>query len=443
MRSGDRETIAKRVLAISQADETEVLVASSDTSLTRFTRNGIHQNVAARDVAVSVRAIAGKRTGVAATNRVDESSLRDVAERALAMARLAPEDPDFVALPKGEAAAPPPGSYSEATASASPALRATMTDTIFRIAEADGLWSAGYCSTGVSGYTIASSAGTLASFDGTEAGINVKMNGADSTGFAECYVNDVAGLDAHAIGAKAAAIARETAQPRAVEPGSWTVILEPAAFGELLSYLADHFSARAFDEGSSFYSGKLGETLLGSNVTIVDDYAQPLAPSSPYDYEGQRKERVTLIEQGVARDIVTDSYWAHKLQRRNTGHALPAPNSYGPQALNLLVMPGSKSTGELIASTQRGLLVTRFWYIRTVDQKHAIVTGMTRDGTFLIENGTIAGGVRNMRFNQSILGALRACEFSRDLRRTGGYSYSCVVPSAKIENFTFTSATEF
>ncbi|MBV9271423.1 MAG: TldD/PmbA family protein, partial [Candidatus Eremiobacteraeota bacterium] len=257
------------------------------------------------------------------------------------------------------------------------------------------------------------------------------------------YDSNVSAIDAYKAAEISGSKASTSAKPKNVDPGHWTVILEPAAFGELFMYLADHFSARAFDEGSSFLSGALGSTVLGENVTIRDDYAHPLDPSMPFDYEGQPTQRLALIENGVARNIVTDSYYAKKLNRENTGHALPAPNAYGPQALSLVVDPGTKSVDELIAQTQRGLLISRFWYIRTVDQKQAIVTGMTRDGTFMIENGKITGGVRNMRFNQSIIEALKNCELSNEQRRTGSYSYSCVVPTAKIEGFAFSSGTAF
>ncbi len=219
-------------------------------------------------------------------------------------------------------------------------------------------------------------------------------------------MNDSSELNGTRIGARAGEKARASAKPRSVDPGEWTVILEPAAFGELLTYVMGHFSAQNFDEGSSFFSGKLDEKFFSRSVTIVDDYSNELAPGMPFDYEAQPKERVLLVDRGVVRNIVTDSYYAKKLGRENTGHALPAPNAFGPHALNVVVEPGAISTDDLIAQTTRGLLVTRFWYIRTVDQKRAIVTGMTRDGTFLIENGRITGGVKNLRFNQSIVEAL-------------------------------------
>lgn len=444
MRKEQREELARRILQFSGADQTEVLVVSENSELTRFTQNAIHQNVAHADVSLSVRAISGKRTGVARTNDVtNEEALREVVRSAIAMAELAPEDPLQPALPSGGIAEAPAEAYVPATAGATPTLRARRAEEIFAVAEDAGQWAAGFVTTSATGVTIANSNGALASFDGTDSGLNVKMNADDSTGFAERYSHDVADIDATAAARIAAEKARASARPRAVDPGDWTVILEPAAFGELFMYLTHHFSAQSFDEGSSFLTGALGTPVLGENVTIRDDYAHPLAPGMPFDYEGQPKMRLPLVENGIARSVVTDSYYANKLRRENTGHALPAPNAHGPQATSLVVEAGSKPLERLIEETGRGLLISRFWYIRTVDQKKAVVTGMTRDGTFLIENGKISGGVRNMRFNHSVIEALKNCELSNELRRTGGYAYSCVVPSAKIDGFTFSSGTAF
>jgi predicted Zn-dependent protease len=294
-----------------------------------------------------------------------------------------------------------------------------------------------------SGITVANSQGVLASFDSTDAGCNAKFNAADSTGYAERLSHDVGEIDGGAIGAVAAEKARRSASPRAVDPGAWTVILEPAAFGELLAYITGHFSAQAYDEGSSFFSGDLGRRFAGENFTLVDEFAHPLHRGMPFDYEGTPTKRVVLADRGAASGIVTDTTWAAKLGWENTGHALPAPNAWGPHPRNVVVEAGTKSLEELIAQTKRGLLVSRFWYIRPVDQRKTIVTGMTRDGTFLIEDGALSGGVRNMRFNQSIVEALAHAEFSDAPVRTGGYSYSIVVPAAKIEGFTFTSSTDF
>ncbi|MDQ6932111.1 MAG: TldD/PmbA family protein [Candidatus Eremiobacteraeota bacterium] len=443
MNSAAREEIAARLLTQSPADQTEVVVYDQDFALTRFTQNAIHQNVAHSNSAVSIRAIIDNRTAVVQTNRLDEHSLQSAVDRACGLARLAPSDKLTPRLPPRASYNPPEGAYVEQTARATPQLRAQISEAIFRTAEAQGLWAAGYATTSSGGVSVANSTGARASFDGTDCAVNIKMNARDSTGYSEFYGNDVSQLDAAHAAAVAADKAQGSRRPISASPGKWTVIIEPAAFGELLSYLIDHFSAQSYDDGSSFLSNGLGKRYAGDNVTIVDDFSHSLAPGMPFDFEGTPTEKVSLLDAGVAKAIVTDSYWATKLSRANTGHALPAPNAQGPQASHLVVLPGSRSREELIAQTKRGLLISRFWYIRTVDRRQTTVTGMTRDGTFMIENGVLGGGIRNMRFNQSLLETLRNCEFASELRRTGGYSYSLVVPTVKVDNFHFTSGTDF
>jgi predicted Zn-dependent protease len=374
---------------------------------------------------------------------LDEAALREVVQRAGTIAEFAPRDAAFPGLPAGGPTHAPPNAFVAATAAATPDLRAKLAAEVFAVAENDRLWAAGFVKTSRESITIANSRGTLASFDGTDAGMNVKQNGASSTGFAERYSSGVGDLDARRVAKIAAGKVRRSTEPQAVDPGEWTVILEPAAFGELLSYLTDHFSAQAYDEGSSFLSEGLDRSYVAENVSIRDDYTHLLAPGMPFDFEGVPKQRVSLIENGVAKHVVTDSYWAAKLARPDTGHALPAPNAYGPLPLNVVVEPGVKPVEQLIAETKRGLLVSRFWYVRPVDLRQTIVTGMTRDGTFLIDNGKIAGGVRNLRFNQSIIAALAQVEFGSELARSASYSYANVVPAAKLERFRFTSLTDF
>jgi predicted Zn-dependent protease len=443
MKAETREERALRALSFSDADQTEVLVSSSDFALTRFTHESIHQNVATGDASISVRAIVGGRTGVARTNTLTDDGLRDVVQRARAMATLAPVDPDQPQLPAGAPVTPPDGAFDLVTSGLPEDARARMAGTAFTVAEGNDCWCAGYTSTDLQGVTVVNSNGARASFDETEAAMNVKMIASDSSGFAEGRATALADVDAMAIASRAARKATQTAKPRGVDPGAWTVILEPPAFGELLSYAIGHFSAESYHEGTSYFSGALGKAFFPDNVTIRDDYAHPLAPGMPFDFEGQPTMRLPLVERGVVRNVVTDSYWAKKLDRANTGHALPAPNNYGPSPRAVVVDPGVASTEELIADTKRGLLVSRFWYIRTVDQKHAVVTGMTRDGTYLIEDGKLVGGVRNLRFNQSIIDALKNVTFSNEQHRTAGDVGTLVTPAAKIEHFNFTSTTEF
>ncbi len=443
MRDDEREGVAIKLLEIACDTACEVTVSSTALGLTRFTQNAIHQNMANADVSVRVRILSEGRTGVAATNDLDDGSLRALVARASDIARHAPSDPQAPPFAKAAHISAPAGAFVSATADATPQTRATLAADIIAAAERASLWAAGYVTTSHAGITIANSAGTRASFDGTACGLNVKANGPDATGFAERYGNDLAVLDGSEAGARAAENAQAGATPIALEPGAWTVILEPAAIGELLSYLTDHFSAQAYDEGSSFLSGALGGTFAGSNVTIRDDYADPLHAGMPFDYEGFPKARLQLLGAGIARNIVTDARYAARLSRPNTGHGLPAPSGSGPEPMHVVVAGGERSLEALIAETKRGILISRFWYIRPVDARKTIVTGMTRDGTFLIEDGRIAHGVRNMRFNQSILDALGSCEFASAAVRTGGYAYSMIVPAVKIDGFRFTSTTAF
>jgi predicted Zn-dependent protease len=438
-----RHALAARILDHSRADATEVIITATHRALTRFTHEFIHQNVDVDDVGIRVRAVIDGRTGVAETNRTDDAAIADALARAAAIASFVPRDAEAPTLAGPLVVTAPADAYVGATAAADAALRADVAARIFARAQERSCWSSGYVTTATSGVTIATTAGASASFDGSDAAANVKMTADDSTGYAERYASDVRAIDGDAIGERAALKARSSAHPIAVDPGEWTVILEPAAFGELLQFLGSHFSAQSVDEGSSFLTDRLGETVLGNNVTIRDDYAHPLHPAMPFDWEGTAKSPLTIIEEGVARNLVTDRRWAQKLGRPNTGHGLPSPNSDGPYPLNLVVDAGTTPLDELIASTKRGLLITRLWYTRIVDQRRTILTGMTRDGTFLIENGVVGGGVRNLRFNQSLVDALATCVLGDVQARTGGYSYACVVPPVKFERFTFASTTDY
>ncbi|GAC1616694.1 MAG: TldD/PmbA family protein [Vulcanimicrobiaceae bacterium] len=442
MREAEREALARRILELAP-DGCEAIVSSEALGLTRFTHNAIHQNISSADTTVRIRALADGRTGVAVTNDLCDEALARTVARANEIATLSPRDDGAVGFARCPRPNGPAGAYVAAAAVARASGVACAVAAIFGETAAASLWAAGYVTTSHAGVTIANGAGTLVSYDGTTCGLNVKANGPDSTGYAEYYGTDVSSLDGLAAGRRAVAKVRAGVAPRAVDPGAWTVVLEPAAIGELLSYLTEHFSAQAFEEGSSFLCDGLDRTYAGENVTMWDDFAHPLLAGMPFDFEGRPRTRVPLLDAGVARELVTDARYAARMGRRNTGHGLPAPSAAGPQALHVVVAGGDKSVEQLIAETHRGLLVSRFWYIRPVDARKTIVTGMTRDGTFLIEDGRVTRGVRNLRFNQSILESLRACEFAREAVRTAGYGYAMIVPAVKIADFRFTSTTEF
>jgi predicted Zn-dependent protease len=274
----------------------------------------------------------------------------------------------------------------------------------------------------------------------TDSAINIKAIGPDSSGYAEGYSRRFDDLEPAKLAERAAKKAVASKNPRALDPGKYTVILEPPAFREFIGYLSwIGFGAQSFEQGSSFMSGHLGEKIVGKNVSIRDDYAHPMGCGIPFDFEGVPRTVVPLILGGTAKDVVYDSYYAAKLKHVNTGHALPAPNSEGPMPFNIVVDPGGTPVEEMIKGVTHGVLVTRTWYIRLVDQKQTMITGMTRDGLFLIERGRLTKGLKNMRFNESIGGALGRCDLASALVR----SESHVLPAIMIEDFQFSSGTEF
>ena len=433
--------LVEQAIAASPAGETEALAAASDASLTRYTHNAAHESVNERNCQLSVRAVVGKRQGVAATNRLDEAGIADVVRRAYESAKLSAEDPDFPGLPgPGGAIVDVADAFDETTAAATPDMRAAAVNDVAKVMRGHNLYAAGYVSTQSEAYAIANTRGVRRFHRATDSAINIKAIGSDSSGYAEGFSRRFDDLDPAKLADRAARKAVAGRNPRALEPGAYTVIFEAPALREFLGYLSwVGFGAQAFDQGSSFMSGRLGEKLMGDGVTIRDDYTHPLGCGIPFDFEGVPRTKVGLIERGIANGVVYDSYYGAKLHHPNTGHALPAPNSDGPLPLNVVVDPGTTSLEDMIKGVTHGILVTRTWYIRMVDQKQTIITGMTRDGLFLIERGRLTKGLKNMRFNESIIGALGRCELASAQVR----SESHVLPAAKIEGFHFSSGTEF
>jgi len=435
------EALLERALSASKADETEALVLASDASLTRYTHNSAHESVNERNTQLSVRAVIGKRIGVASTNRVDEAGVAAVVRRACECAQLNAEDPEFPGLPGPQGTVvEPEGCYDETTAFATPEMRAAAVNDVAKIMRTHNLHGAGYVSTQADAIAIGNTKGVRRFHRSSDSAINIKAIGSDSSGYAEGYARRFDDLEVVKLAEHAARKAVTGKNPRALDPGAYTVILEPAAFREFLGYLSwIGFGAQPFEQGSSFMSGKLGQGVVGDNVTIRDDYLHPLGTGLPFDFEGVPRTQVGLIERGMAKDVVYDSYYAAKLRHANTGHALPAPNSEGPLPLNIVVEPGTTTLEQMIKDVTHGVLVTRTWYIRLVDQKQTLITGMTRDGLFLIERGRVTKGLKNMRFNESIIGALGRCELASGLARSEGH----ILPAARIEGFHFSSGTEF
>ena len=435
--------ITDTILARSTADQTEVVILAGDQALTRFANSTIHQNVYETDAAVRIRVVLGKRIGVASTNNLHEQALAETLEHALAIARFQPENPDFQSLP-GPLPIPPVTAFSEATAGCTPEQRAKGAGAVCLQARAKGVVASGALTTASLEVAVANSLGTFAYFPTTKADINTVIMSDNSAGYAAAQALDVNDLDFEAIGAEAVNKCLRSRNPRSIEPGQYAVILEPYAvedFIQMMTYTG--FSAVAMQEGRSFMVGKIGQQIVDPRVSMWDDGLDPAGLPQPFDFEGVPKQRVELITNGVAKGVVYDSYCAGKEGRQSTGHALPAPNTFGPFPLNAFFAPGDATVEEMIKSTKRGLYVTRFHYTRPVEPTKVVITGMTRDGTFLIENGEIAYPVKNLRFTQSYLEALNAVEaIGKEARLLEGFG-AVSVPALKLSAFTFTGATEF
>jgi predicted Zn-dependent protease len=438
--------LAERALAYAEkagATEAEALVAADDARLTRFANSEIHQNVAESDAEINLRFVVGRRVGVASSNRVDDEGLQRLAETAGAIARNSAELEDWGGLPEPTPIREIPESFAEATAGATPELRAEGVRAVIAAADAVGVISYGSFSTATEVIAVANSKGIRASQRRTTSQLlTVAMAPDGGSGYAESAAVDVSSIDAAAIGREAADKARSTANPVSVDPGDWPVVLEEYAVVDLLSMLGYMgFSALAVQEERSF--AEPGRRVGSELVTIVDDGMDPATLPMAFDYEGVAKQRVELIERGVCRDVVYDAQTAARAGRASTGHGLPAPNPYGPFPLNMAMAGGSQSREELIAGLERGLLVTRFHYTNPVHPKLAIVTGMTRDGTFLVEGGRIVGPVRNLRFTQSYLEAMAGTSaVSKERRTLRGDFGGVVVPAIRVDSWTFTGATE-
>jgi PmbA protein len=423
--------------------EIEAIIASGDQALTRFANNAISQNVAERTSYLSIRPVIDGRTARATTNRLDGESIRSLVEEAVALTRLS--EPDAELLPLAE-----PQNYPEvhrrfeATAKVTPEERAFAVAEAIAAVEDARQTAAGIYSTGESRFALLNSHGVSAWYTESLARFSITAMAADSSGWAKgsaCYHGD---LDPVALAHSAARKAAQSSDPRELEPGRYTVILEPAAVLDLVGQMFGDFSSTAIHDGRSFLNDRVGKKIFGDNITIWDDVAHPLQSGAPFDGEGVPRKELTLVEHGVVRDIAYCRQAAARSGVAPTGHGYPLPNEYGEAPANVVIAGGNTSLDEMIAGADRAVLVTRLWYIREVDPYEKIFTGMTRDGTFLVEGGRISAGIRNFRFNQSLIEMLRNVEaLSSPVRASGEESFDLVAPSMKVGNFNFTEVTRF
>jgi PmbA protein len=425
------------------ADETEVHVDETADSLTRFANNAIHQNVAERGLNVSIRTVVDSRTARATTNRLDEDSLGAAIDASLSLAYSQPKDPHVLPLP-GKQRYPEVQRFAKDTAALTPEQRARAVRRACDLAIQNGQVAAGIFASGLQQSALGNSRGLFAAYRETHSEFSITMQETPAASWAKANASSVSGFDPQELAQRASEKAHMAVDARELPPGRYTVILEPAAVLDLVGFLFYDFSATALEDKRSCLNGRMGKPLFGKNIFVTDDAYHPLQLGTPFDGEGMPRQRVLLVDRGVPKNLVYSRASAKSAGKKPTGHGFALPNEYGEAPMNLVFAGGDSSLEKMVSSTDRGLLVTRLWYIREVDPYEKVMTGMTRDGLFLVENGKVSTAVRNFRFNQSILEMLRNVEqLGKAVRATGEEAFEMVVPAMKVRDFHFSEVTKF
>jgi predicted Zn-dependent protease len=458
------QRIFDKVKKFSSVGEVEVIFSSTSYSLTRFANNMIHQNVSELNEVASIRVAFDGKTARATTNRFDDDGLKRAVQSAEGIAKVQEPDADHLPMAKAEEGKPAagkdggayPSRWFEQTAAITPADRADAVGKIVDVAKKNKLVTAGIYSSSDSAEAIINSNGLSVFHRQTSAEVSITMLAGDSSGWQKANSPDARNLEPVHLAEIAAHKARDSRSPLELAPGKYTVILEPAAVLDLVGFMFWDFGGMAVLDQRSFLNNRIGTKLFGENITIVDDVRHPLQSNAPFDGEGVARTRVNLVDKGVVQNLVYARSTAAKIRQseyagkvgeiRVTGHGFPLPNEMGEAPTNIVfITPGGEQTvDQMIASTERGVLITRLWYIREVNPYEKMLTGMTRDGTFLVDGGKVKQGIRNFRFNQSIIDTLNNVEaMGKAVRASGEEAFDMVVPAMKVGGFNFTEVTKF
>ena len=442
----DFKAISAKVFALSTAEEIELLLFSEDSNLTRFANNTITQNVASNNSTISIRLVTEGRTGKVTLDTFNDEELEKAVAIAQAVMERCKPDPDYFPM-QGQQEIPPSAvSFFDATADFGPFDRAKVVSDLAEKCAQEGMEAAGIVSNGVHLTGISNNMGMFLYHPYTESNFSVTVAGDDVSGWAAAHERNVDDIDFSAKIASAIDICRRSKNPEECKPGEYTVILPPAAVTDFLMFLSWlGFTPVGYHEGTSPLSGKIGEKIFGDNITIVDDFSHPLSSGMPFDFEGSPRRQVMLVENGIMKNVVYDRKTAKMFGKVTTGHALPQPNSLGAFPLNLIVKGGDSSLEKMIAETENGILVTHLHYINVVKPSDLMLTGMTRDGVFVIKDGKLSHPVRNMRFTDSIFRIFNnVTDVSQKLEQDEAFfGGSSVAPAMKVNGFNFTSGTGF
>ncbi|MGN6354284.1 MAG: TldD/PmbA family protein [Parafilimonas sp.] len=436
----EAKTLLQKVLSYSKADECEVNIGSSDGGNIRYARNAVSTSGGVTQSTLVVSSAYGKKLGVATINEFDDASLEKVVRRSEELAQLAPENPEYVSILGPQQYAAPSKTYVNTTAAINPKFRTDAVAQSLQISKENNLVAAGFLENSAGYSAMMNSKGLFAYNTATNINFNLTLRTQDGkgSGYASKGYNDVSKLDVKNLTTIAAKKAAGSVDAKALEPGKYTVILEPTAAIVLLETMFFNMDGRSADEGRSFMSKagggtRLGEKLVDERVTIYSDPWNPGLPTSTWAGDGRPQEKVTWIDKGVMKNLFYSRYWAQKQGVK----AVPQPDA-------IVMEGGTQSLEDLIKGTEKGILVTRLWYIREVDPQTVLQTGLTRDGTFYIENGQIKYPVKNFRFNESPIIMLNNIEALGIPERavSGESGIHALIPPMKIRDFTFSSLSD-
>ena len=439
------QSILNKALSLSTVQEADFYLSGQEQGLTRFAGNSIHQNVSHSNAQLHVRAVVGKRLGRAVTNDLSDAGIAKAVGQAEHNVSLMPEDPDFLGLPDPASQAAPAtdiDSHDAPTASFSPEDRAQAVSVVCDKAGSHGLNAYGACRTGAQEIAVASTRGASAYHGGTFAGLLITVMSETSSGWAKGGSWRMGDINPEQLADEAANKALRGENPHDIEPGDYTVVLDHYAVDDILGALSLYgMGAQAVQERRSWMNGLEGETAMSPSVSIWDDGNDPSGWPVPFDTEGVPRQKAAIVVNGVIGGPVHNSYTAGKERKTSTGHQVNFTGA--PYATNLFMKPGDQTVEELIASTKRGLYITRSHYTRLSHNKGCVMTGMTRDGTFLIEDGRISHPVKNLRFTQSYVEALAGVEgVSRNTKLVlSEVGFATRVPALKLASFNFTGVT--
>jgi predicted Zn-dependent protease len=436
------------IIKKSEADQTESVYIGSESGLTRYANSFIHQNVFEANTRIYFRVALGKKLGVAVTNSFVKEDLLKTLKNAIEIAKNQKDNPYFESLPKKQKTLKPK-TYFKKTAEFSPKQRAQEVKKVFEKAAKHNLTVAGSYSTGESELAVINSLGVSTYQPTSSAAINMIVMSDNSSGYSDDLNRDVTKIEVESLADVAIQKCLDSKNPQSLEPGEYDVILEPVAVGNLVEWMNFiGFNSKSFQEETSFLSGRIGQKIMNEKITLYDDGNDEKGIAFPFDFEGVPKKKVFFVKNGVAQGVVYDSITANREKKKTTGHALPPDSPDRAMALNIFIKAGDSSVKKMIESTSKGLLITRFHYINgLLDTTNALMTGMTRDGTFLVENGKVKGGVKNLRFTETMLKAFsNVSQISKERKLINSWwaDIGCIVaPAMLIKNFKFTGKTEF